>query len=315
MNRSTVVRFLLTASVFLIAALLGHLLWTHYMHSPWTRDGRIRADITVVAPDVSGLVTEVLVHDNQVVHAGDVLFRIDPERFRLALRQAEATLAARQSELGLRREEAARREALAGEVISQENRSSARSEATSAGSRYDEALALRDLARLNLERSEVRAAVDGYVSNLEVHPGDYASAGHPVMALVGSHTFYAYGYFEETKLPLLHVGDPATVRLMSGGIELKGHVEGIARGITDRENLTGRELLADVNPTFSWVRLAQRIPVRIRLEQVPADVVLSTGMTCTVIIHPQKAHPQQSSREIRPSGSPRTPATLPRSGS
>jgi len=286
-NRETLARFLLTAGVFLLAALLGHALWLHYMSSPWTRDGRVKANIISVAPDVSGLVTEVAVRDNQFVRAGEVLLRIDPARYRLALGQAEATLAARRTELGLRRDEAARRASLAGAVVSQESRSTAQGEASSAGARLDEALAARDLARLNLERTEVRAAVDGYVSNLNVHGGDYVSAGKPVLALIDSHSFWAYGYFEETKLPLIRVGDPATVRLMSSGEELKGHVESLSRGITDRESGTGRELLADVNPTFSWVRLAQRVPVRIRLDQMPKDVLLTAGMTCTVIVHPR----------------------------
>ncbi|MEL0027989.1 MAG: HlyD family secretion protein [Perlucidibaca sp.] len=287
MPREKLVRFLLTAAVFLIAALLGHALWLHYMHAPWTRDGRIKADIINVAPDISGLVTEVAVHDNQFVHAGDVLFRIDPARYQLALRQADATLAARRTELGLRRDEAARRASLAGAVVSQESRSTAQGEAAGAGSRLDEALAARELAQLNLVRTEVRAAVDGYVANLNVHGGDYVTAGKPVLALVDSHSFWAYGYFEETKLPLIRVGDPATVRLMSSGEELKGHVDSLSRGITDRENSTGRELLADVNPTFSWVRLAQRVPVRIKLDEQPRDVLLTAGMTCTVIVHPR----------------------------
>ncbi len=288
MNRNTLVRFLLTASVFLLAALLGHALWLHYMHSPWTRDGRIKADIINVAPDVAGLVTEVVVHDNQFVHAGDLLFRVDPARYRLALRQAEAALTARQTELGLRRDEAARRASLAGAVVSRESSDTARGEDAGAGSRLDEALAGRELAQLNLTRTEVRAVVDGYVANLNVHAGDFVGAGKPVLALVDSHSFWAYGYFEETKLPLLHVGDPATVRLMSSGVELKGRVDSLSRGITDRENSTGRELLADVNPTFSWVRLAQRIPVRIRLDKLPDGVILAAGMTCTVIVHPRE---------------------------
>lgn len=287
MNRNSVIRFLLTAAIFGVAIILGLGLWTQYMHSPWTRDGRVKADVINIAPDVSGTVTAVAVKDNQFVHKGDVLFTIDQERYRLALTQADAALAARKIDLGTRKEEAARRANLGGLVISQESQSTSQSAAAGAGALYQEAQVAHDLAQLNLSRTEVRAPVDGYISNLNVHPGDYAAVGKPALAVIDSHSFWVYGYFEETKLPLLREGDPATIRLMSSGQELKGHVESLSRGITDRDNATGRELLADVNPTFSWVRLAQRIPVRIHLDEVPADVTLAAGMTCTVIIKPQ----------------------------
>jgi len=172
-------------------------------------------------------------------------------------------------------------------VISSENRESAVSSASAAEALYQEAQASRDTARLNLQRTEVKAPVDGYVTNLDVHPGDYASAGRPLLAVLDSHSFRINGYFEETKLPRLKVGDPVRIRLMSGGPELKGHIDSLARGITDRDNPSGPRLLADVNPTFNWVRLAQRVPVRIAIDEVPDGVVLASGMTCTVIVRQQ----------------------------
>jgi multidrug resistance efflux pump len=145
-----------------------------------------------------------------------------------------------------------------------------------------------DGARLNLERTEVRAPVDGYVTNLEVRVGDYANAGQARMALIDSHSYYIYGYFEETKLPYLHLGDPVEIRLMSGGEQLAGRVIGVARGITDADNPTGADLLANVNPTFNWVRLAQRVPVRVAIDtaHLPAGLSLSAGMTATLVVHP-----------------------------
>jgi multidrug resistance efflux pump len=107
------------------------------------------------------------------------------------------------------------------------------------------------------------------------------------MALIDSHSFWVYGYFEETKLPKVHVGDRAVVRLMSGGKEIQGHVESLASGIADRDNPTGSDLLADVNPIFTWVRLAQRVPVRVHLDRIPADMKLAMGMTCTVTLQPR----------------------------
>ena len=127
----------------------------------------------------------------------------------------------------------------------------------------------------------MRAAVDGYVTNLNVHRGDYARIGEPKMAVVDMNSFWVYGFFEETKVPHVRVGDKADMQLMSGEV-LKGHVESISRGIYDRDNPESRELIADVNPTFNWVRLAQRIPVRIKLDEVPEGLVLSAGMTASV---------------------------------
>jgi multidrug resistance efflux pump len=284
MNLKSMLRFLLTGAVFALAVVVAIVLWRHYMYSPWTRDGRVKADTISLAPDVSGLVTEVPVQENHLVHAGDVVLRIDAERYKFALAQAEAAVAARKADYEIKRSEAARRASLSGIVISSENRESAVSSASAAEALYQEAQAARDTAKLNLERTEVKAPVDGYITNLDIHPGDYASAGRPLMAVLDSHSFRVNGYFEETKLPHLKVGDKVRIRLMSGGPELRGHIDSLARGITDRDNPSGPRLLADVNPTFNWVRLAQRVPVRIAIDEVPDGVVLASGMTCTVIV-------------------------------
>ena len=141
-------------------------------------------------------------------------------------------------------------------------------------------------AELNLKRTRIVATVDGYVTNLNVHKGDYARTGEAVMAVVDEASFWVYGFFEETKLPHVKVGDPAELQMMSGE-RLQGHVESIARGIYDRDNPQSRELIADVNPTFNWVRLAQRVPVRIHIDQMPEGYFLAAGTTCTVVVDPQ----------------------------
>jgi RND family efflux transporter MFP subunit len=277
--------FLLTALIFAAAILLGRALWVHYMDEPWTRDGRVRADVVNVAPDVSGAVVTMPVADNQFVKKGDLLMEIDPSHYRIAVQQAQANVAARQAELRMRRADAARRADLDSLVVSKEQRENAMQTASTAEAQLQQAQAALDAARLNLERTRVVSTVDGYVTNLNVHRGDYANAGTPKLAIVDSHSFWVYGYFEETKLPHVRIGDNAEMRLMSGGV-LKGRVESISRGIYDRDNPQSRELLADVNPTFNWVRLAQRVPVRIRIDEVPAGTVLSAGTTCTVVIAP-----------------------------
>lgn len=275
-----------TLLVLALAIWIGRTLWVHYMDTPWTRDGRVRADIINVAADVSGTVVAVPVRDNQQVKKGDLLLQIDPEHYEVAVKQAQALVASRKATWEMRKVNAKRRADMDNLVISTESRDDASSIATSAQADYQLALAGLEAAQLNLRRTRVLASVDGYVTNLNVHPGDYARIGDAKMAVVDMNSFWVYGFFEETKLPHIRIGDPADMQLMSGQL-LKGHVESIARGIYDRDNPQSRELIADVNPTFNWVRLAQRVPVRIHLDKVPDDVLLAAGITCTVIVNPQ----------------------------
>ncbi|MBX8567993.1 HlyD family secretion protein [Pseudomonas cichorii] len=274
-----------TLLVLALAIFIGRTLWVHYMETPWTRDGRVRADIINVAAEVSGTVIDVPVRDNQQVKKGDLLMQIDPEHYRIAVKEAQALLASRKATWEMRKLNAKRRADMDNLVVSTENRDDASNIATSALADYQLAQARLEAAELNLSRTRVLASVDGYVTNLNVHRGDYARAGEAKMAVVDMNSFWVYGFFEETKLPHVHVNDPAEMQLMNGEV-LKGHVESIARGIYDRDNPQSRELIADVNPTFNWVRLAQRVPVRIHLDQVPDGLLLAAGMTCTVVVSP-----------------------------
>ncbi|WPP44205.1 HlyD family secretion protein [Pseudomonas sp. AN-1] len=286
-----IISVVFTLLVFAAAVLLVRSLWLHYMDAAWTRDGRVRAEVINIAPDVAGLVIEVAVHDNQLVRKGDLLLRIDPAHYRTALRQAEALVAARRAELAMREDNAARRADIDERVVSRESRSDAGHLAAAARADLLEAQARLDEARLQLARTEVRAPADGYITNLNLFEGDFAERGEAALALVDRHSFYVYGYFEETRLPLIRTGDRAELRLMSGE-RFSGRVEGIARGIYDRDNPESRELTADVNPTFNWVRLAQRVPVRIRLDELPEGLELAAGMTCTVIVSPPSGEPR-----------------------
>ncbi|AYC33769.1 HlyD family secretion protein [Pseudomonas cavernae] len=287
MTLKSVFSVLVTLIILVAAVLIGRSLWTHYMDSPWTRDGRVRAEVINVAADVSGLVVEVPVRDNQAVKKGDLLMQIDPAHYEIAVQQAEALVASRKATLDMRRLNAKRRAAMDGRVVSRESLDDASNTAAAAEADYQQAQASLAAARLNLERTRVLAPVDGYVTNLQVYAGDYARAGEAKLAVVDRNSYWIYGYFEETKLPHLRVGDPVEVQLMSGQ-QIKGHVDSIARAIYDRDNPQSRELIADVNPTFNWVRLAQRIPVRIHIDEVADGVLLSAGMTGTVIVHPRR---------------------------
>lgn len=279
--RSTI-RVAVTLAVVVAAIFAGSWIWQHYMYSPWTRDARIRADVVTIAPDVSGWVTELKVRDNQQVKAGELLMVIDRERYQAALEKAQALVDVRRRQLGLREHEAARRARLGAQAISAELLENAQINAAMARSEYREALADLRLAELNLARSEVRAPRDGQVTNLVLAQGNYVNVGQSVMALVDTDSFYVQAYFEETKLPHIQVGAAVEVWLMGGEQEISGEVESISRGITDSNASADAQLLASVEPTFNWVRLAQRIPVRIKLGPLPAKTLLSAGMTASV---------------------------------
>ena len=244
----------------------------------------MRADVVQVAADVTGLVTDVLVHDNQAVKKDEVLFRIDPARFQIALRDAQANVDSKLAAAQEAERETSRYNRLNALSVSEEQQQQRSAAATQGNASYQQALASRDLAALNLARSQVRAPVNGFITNFDMRPGDYVDAGKPLFALIDSDSFYVAGYFEETKLPRIKVGDPARVYLVGEPAVIEGHVESIAGGIADRERQGSADLLANVNPTFSWVRLAQRVPVRIALDHVPADVRLVTGRTATVVV-------------------------------
>jgi len=275
--------FALTGLAVAAAISVGYRLWDYYMDEPWTRDGHVRAEVVPVAPDVAGFVTEVLVKDNQTVRRGDILFRIDSARYEIALKQAEAVLEGRQALLEEANADLKRYNALTPDTtVSRQKLDQVIATQGSAKAAYDQAVADRALAKLNLERSEVRASVDGSVSNMDLRPGTYLSPGKGVMALVDTDTLHVEGYFEETKLSRIHVGDPVNVQLMGASRALHGRVESIETGIEDRDRGQGANLLANVSPTFNWVRLAQRVPVRVALEHIPANGDLVAGRTATV---------------------------------
>jgi multidrug resistance efflux pump len=275
-------RFSLTGLMVLVALWAGYKLWDYYMDEPWTRDGHVRADVVPVAPDVSGFVTEVLVGDNQQVQRGDVLFRIDRARYDIALKQAEAVLLGKRAMLDEANADLKRYSALTPDVVvSKQRMDQVVAAQGSAQAAHDQAVADLGLAKLNLERSEVRASVNGIVTNMELRPGTYLTPGKGVMALLDSDTLHAEGYFEETKLRRIHLGDAVNVRLMGSDHMLRGTVESVAAGIEDRDRSAGATLLANVNPTFNWVRLAQRVPVRIALDRTERNQLVA-GATATV---------------------------------
>lgn len=282
------IRFGMTCLAVIAAGFITWQLWTYYMDAPWTRDGRVRADVVSLAPDVSGPIVKVFVYDNEVVHTGEPLLQIDPSRFELALEAAKASLAQAKAVMINANQNAARYKSVSDNAVPAMTRENAQSSAMQAQAAYALAQANLNVAELNLERTTIRATVNGQVTNFSIQPGDYVRAGAPVIALVDSDSIYVDGYFEETKFRNIQIGDKASVRLMQGGPAIDGHVQSISAGIADAEITSTSSLLANVNPTFTWVRLAARIPVRIKLDKIPATLKLVAGMTCTVTILPNK---------------------------
>lgn len=280
------VRISLTLVVVVIAFLAGHWVWQHYLYSPWTRDGRVRADVITIAPDVSGWVTHLNVSDNQDVKKGDVLFTVDDTRYKASIAELEAQVESNQYSLELARHQYERRKALSknGKLVSDETAESARIQTKLAEAALDLSLAKLNTAKINLDRSVIKAPADGSMINLTLREGNYVSQGKSVLSLVKKDSLYVTGYFEETKLPLIYEGQKATITLMSGGKPLMGTVTSIGKAIADSNTNGNTQLLPQVQQTFNWVRLAQRIPVDIRLDDIPEDVHLSAGMTVSIYL-------------------------------
>jgi RND family efflux transporter MFP subunit len=281
-----ILRVLVTLVAVIAAVLVGWWLWNFYTLSPWTRDARVQGNIVEVAPDVSGLITTISVVDNQKVAKGDTLFIIDRQRFTLAVEEAEANVAQSQSTQKLAQDDADRDAQVMKSdpsAISPMTAETSRTKASEAAAALRLAQSQLAVAKLNLERSTVRSPVNGFVTNLTTTVGDYATRGTGVLALVDNDSFYIYAYFMETKLPAIKIGSEAEVKLMAGGTILHGRVQGLSRAIAN-PTAAGGGLLASVDPNFEWIRLAQRIPVRIALENVPAQVELVAGMSATVVV-------------------------------
>ena len=314
-----IVPVLTTLAVVALAALLGWQAWQYYMGSPWTRDGAVRAYVVKIAPQVAGEIVKLPIVDNQFVHKGDLLMVIDPRNYSIAVRQAEAAVEQTHAAAENANAEMARRLKLSDVAVTMEERQTYISQAATAEANYQSALANLELARVNLTRTEVRSPVNGYVTNLTAQLGDYANVGALQLSIVNSDSYWVDAYFEETALSRIHEGDAATIKLMGYTPLLHGRVQGLARGINVPNAQPDASGLASVNPIFTFVRLAQRVPVRIHIDEVPKGVKLVAGLTATVQIEPYKAAPisgpKASSGEVSQAApQPVPPKTLPETG-
>jgi len=275
---------LTTLATVAVAVVLGRAMWDAYMGAPWTRDGTVRVYVVTMAPEVAGRIVELPVKDNQFVHKGDLLLVIDPTDYKIAVSLNEAAVQQAEANAQNAERESKRRQELTTLAVTVEEKQTYASSAVAVQAQYQQAVAKLDQARVNLQRTEIRSPVNGWVTNLLAQLGDYANVGTNVISVVDDDSFWVDGYFEETNIAPIRVGDLASIKLMGYSQIVRGHVDSIARGINVANAQPNGQGLANVNPIFTWVRLAQRMPVRVHIDQVPDGVVLAAGMTATVQI-------------------------------
>jgi len=282
------IKLILTLTLLGTAGYFGYERYKTYTHNPWTRDGQVRTQVIQVAPRVTGMVTKIHVVDNQKVHRGDLLFEIDPSQYALKVRQAKARLKRTlESAKGIRIEYERVKKIYAQDrgAISQKDLIRNETNYFKSLADIESATEALNAATLNLSYTKVHAEVDGYVSNINFQVGTQATANKPILALVDTHAFWVFGFFKEDAIPHVKTGDDAVVTLLAyPDRPLKGKVESIAWGISHSDGNPGSNLLPSVKPVFQWIRLAQRIPVRIKLTDVPADIKLRFGLTASVMI-------------------------------
>jgi RND family efflux transporter MFP subunit len=273
-----------TLVILVLAVLAALVIWDSYVTAPWTRDGSVRVQVAGIAPQVSGQITEVRVIDNQYVHRGDVLYVIDPFDFQVALDTDKAQLRQKAADLQVKQMEAERRQHLSDLATTPEEQQVYVGNATQAQAAFDAAQQQLAQADINLKRTQVRSPVNGYVTNLLMRVGDYAHAGATNISVIDADSYWIDGYFEETKMAHVCIGDRAEAALMGYRDPIIGRVQTVTRGISVSNATPSTQGLPNVDPVYTWVRLAQRVPVRIKITDVPPGVPLVSGMTATVTI-------------------------------
>ena len=285
---ASIMRYLITLGAVAVAGLVLASMFREYLFQPWTRDGHVRAQIIKITPRVGGPIVELPVHDNQLVAKGDLLFRIDPRTYALAIEQAEAKLKQAQASERVKQDQAKRARDLSRKdkgAISEQALVRKENDLLVALADVDVAEASLHAAKLDLEFTAVRAPVDGYVTNLLLRYGSQTVANQPALALIDINSFWVHGYFKETQIEYIRPGNKVVIKLMTWPkVPLEGIVESLGWGIAQQDGAPAADLLPAINPSFDWIRLAQRIPVRIRLTHVPEEVELRVGTTASVFV-------------------------------
>jgi RND family efflux transporter MFP subunit len=278
-----------TSLILVLGVLAALVIWDSYVTAPWTRDGSVRVQVARIASQVSGQITEVRVVDNQYVHQGDVLYVIDPFDFQVALDTDKAQLRQKAADLQVKQMEAERRQHLSNLATTPEQQQIYAGSAIQAKAAFDAAQEQVAQADINLQRTQVRSPVNGYVTNLLMRVGDYAQAGTNNISVIDADSYWIDGYFEETKMAHVCVGDRAEAALMGYRDPIVGRIQSVTRGISVSNATPSTQGLPNVDPVYTWVRLAQRVPVRIKIADVPPGIPLVSGMTATVTIRGSEA--------------------------
>ena len=265
---------------YTIAVQLAEAAVRHAQASAETIDAQIavqQAQINASEAQVEGAQAAVTFAQEQAARYGD-----------LAKREFGPLQMAQETASTLRKEEAALKNSQAAFTLAQRQIATLKAQRSSAEATIAQTVATRDQAKVNLGRTQIRSPANGWITNLRARRGDYATVGHSVISLVDADSFWVDAYFEETQLASIREGASAKVKLMSFSQIVQGEVGSIARGINVSNAQSNQQGLATVNPIFTWVRLAQRVPVRIRIKELPDGVRLVAGMTATVEIEPRR---------------------------
>ena len=283
---STVLKTLISGLIVLVAIGIVLYKYWYYLTNPWTRDGQVHAQVIQINPRVSGPIVNLPIKDNQLVKAGELLFAIDPRTFQAAVDQAQADLQQAQVKAKDAKEEADRARNIRKRdrgAMSQQQLERKENDQSAADAAVLGANAQLQQAQLNLEFTDVKAPVDGYVTNLNLRLGSQAVANQPALALIDINSYWIHGYFREDRIEGVKAGDRAVVTLMSyPDRPLEGQVDSLGWGIAQDDGSTGYNLLPNINATFEWIRLAQRVPVRVHLLDPPKDFPLRVGTTASV---------------------------------
>ena len=281
-------RYIITLGAIILAGLVLANMFQEYLFHPWTRDGHVRAQIIKITPRVGGPIVDLTVLDNQYVNKGDLLFKIDPRTYALSIEQAEAKLKQAQATNLVKEDQARRARNLHKKdkgAISEQALVRKDNDLLVALANVEVAEANLHAANLDMEFTEVRAPVDGYVTNLLLRYGSQTVANQPALALVDTDSFWVHGFFKETQIRNIRPGNKAVIKLMAyPDTPLDGVVENMGWAIAQQDGAPDADLLPTINPSFDWIRLAQRIPVRIRLTHIPEEVDLRAGTTASVFI-------------------------------
>ncbi len=283
-----IIKLIVSLALFASAGYFGYNKYQDYFANPWTRDGQVRAHVIQVSPRVSGTITAINIIDNQFVKQGTLLFEIDKEPFLIKMAQTKAELQREKVNLrGAKIEyERVKKISLKDKgAVSQKDLIRHEINYLKSMSKIDSIKEKLNSAKLNLSFTKIYASVDGYVSNINFQIGSQAVSNRPILALVDSNSFWVFGYFRETMLEDIKIGDKVKVTLMAYNDKpISGEVESIGWGIAHSDGNPGANLLPSIKPVFQWIRLAQRIPVRVKLYELPNGVELRFGLSASVKI-------------------------------